>query len=145
MTRITLIGALIAIVSLETATSTELAGEKPDSDTLKVIIHINFPDSDRQGAGLKNAANLLKEASDTEVEIVCHGPGIGLLEKARTRHREAVEGLIRKHVRFVACENTMREKSIRREDLLAGVATVPSGTAEVVRKQQRAGYAYFKP
>ena len=45
----------------------------------------------------------------------------------------------------VACENTMRQKSIRKEDLLPNVGTVPSGAVEVVRKQQRDGYAYFKP
>jgi intracellular sulfur oxidation DsrE/DsrF family protein len=30
-------------------------------------------------------------------------------------------------------------------DLLPGVATVPSGVVEVIRKQQLEGYAYFKP
>ena len=54
------------------------------------------------------------------VEVVCHGAGIGLVEKARTDHAEAVEALIKRGVRFVACENTMRQKSIRKEDLLAG-------------------------
>jgi intracellular sulfur oxidation DsrE/DsrF family protein len=67
------------------------------------------------------------------------------VEKARTDHAEAVEVLIKKGVRFVACENTMRQKSIRKEDLLPGVGTVPSGAVEVVRKQQKDGHAYFRP
>ncbi|AMV40217.1 DsrE family protein [Planctomyces sp. SH-PL62] len=115
------------------------------SDPLKVVVHVNVPDSGVQGAGLKNVTNILKEAPDTQVEVVCHGAGIGLVEKARTDHAEAVEALVKKGVKFVACENTMRLKSIKKEDLLPGVVTVPSGAVEVVHKQQKDGYAYFKP
>lgn len=115
------------------------------SDPLKVVVHVNVPEPGVQGAGLKNVTNILKEAPDAQVEVVCHGAGVGLVEKARTDHAEAVEALVKKGVKFVACENTMRLKSIRKEDLLPGVGTVPSGAVEVVRKQQRDGFAYFKP
>ena len=47
-------------------------------------------------------------------------------------------------MRFAACENTLREKGIPKESLLPGVATVPSGAAEVVRRQQD-GFGYFRP
>ncbi len=107
---------------------------------------MNFPESGQQGHGLKNVANILREVGDdgAAIEVVCHGAGIGLVEKARTEHAEQVAELNQKGVRFVACENTMRQKSIRKEELLPGVGTVPSGAVEVVRKQ-RDGYAYFKP
>ena len=47
-------------------------------------------------------------------------------------------------VRFTACENTLRDKSIPKEKLLPNVTTVPSGAIEVIRKQQE-GFGYFKP
>lgn len=143
MNRMTLLGVM-AVLALG-ATQATWADDKPEAGPLKVVVHVNVPEPGTQGAGLKNLTNLLKEASDTQVEVVCHGAGIGLVEKARTDHAEAVEGLIKKGVRFVACENTMRQKSVRKEDLLPGVGTVPSGAVEVVRKQQKDGYAYFKP
>ena len=121
------------------------ASARGEEGPLKVVVHVNFPETGTQGAGLKNIANILKEAPDALVEVVCHGGGIGLVEEARTDHAEAVEGLIKKGVSFVACENTMRQKSIRKEDLLPGVGTVPSGAVEVIRKQQVDGFAYFKP
>lgn len=121
------------------------AENQPEAGPLKVVVHINVPESGIQGAGLKNLTNILKGAPDTQVEVVCHGAGIGLVEKARTDHTEAVAALVKQGVRFVACENTMRQKSIRKEDLLPGVGTVPSGALEVIRKQQRDGFAYFKP
>jgi intracellular sulfur oxidation DsrE/DsrF family protein len=143
MTRMKLFG-LLAGLALG-ATPATWAGDTPEGGPLKVVVHVNVPEAGVQGAGLKNVTNILKEAPDTQVEVVCHGAGIGLVEKARTDHAEAVEALVKKGVKFVACENTMRQKSIRKEDLLPGVGTVPSGAVEVVRKQQRDGFAYFKP
>lgn len=143
MNRMTLLGMMAALAL--GATQATSADDKPESGPLKVVVHVNVPESGVQGAGLKNVTNILKEAPDTQVEVVCHGAGIGLVEKARTDHAEAVESLLKKGVKFVACENTMRLKSIKKEDLLPGVGTVPSGAVEVVRKQQKDGYAYFKP
>ena len=144
MIRMTRFGLLITGLVLGMAQAVR-AGDKPEGGPLKVVVHVNFPESGVQGAGLKNVTNILKEAPDAQVEVVCHGAGIGLVEKARTEHAEAVEALVKKGVKFVACENTMRQKSIRKEDLLPGVGTVPSGAVEVVRKQQRDGFVYFKP
>jgi intracellular sulfur oxidation DsrE/DsrF family protein len=139
-----LIGWMMTCAFLATPASIR-ADDKPEGGPLKVVVHVNVSESGIQGAGLKNVANILKEAPDTLVEVVCHGAGIGLVEKARTDHSEAIEALIKKGVKFVACENTMRQKSIKKEDLLVGVGTVPSGAVEVIRKQQKDGYAYFKP
>ena len=143
MTRMTLFGVMAGLAL--GATQATWADDTPEGGPLKVVVHVNVPESGTQGAGLKNVTNILKEAPDTQVEVVCHGAGIGLVEKARTDHAEAVEALVKKGVKFVACENTMRQKSIRKEDLLPGVGTVPSGAVEVVRKQQKDGFAYFKP
>lgn len=128
------------------------AGEpdrKPDSPggkkMLRAVVHISFGDQERQGHGLKNVRNILKEVGDdAAIEVVCHGAGLSLLVKAGTAHAEQVEKLLGQGVRFAACENTMREKSIGKDDLLPGVTTVPSGAVEVIRKQQE-GYGYFKP
>lgn len=115
---------------------------------LKVVVHINFADTARQHGGLKNVENILKTAAaqglSAEIEVVCHADGITLLEKSKTAHGAAVESLQKKGVRFAACENTMRQRSIRVQDLLPDAATVPSGAFEVVRRQHD-GFAYFKP
>ncbi len=117
-----------------------------EKEPLRVVVHMNFAETGRQGHGLNNIANVLKATERAcEVEVVCHGAGIGLVEANRSEHAEQVETLIKNGVRFVACENTMRHNAIRKEDLLPGVGTVPSGTVEVVQKQQYDGFAYFKP
>lgn len=112
---------------------------------LKVVVHVNFADAEAQGRGLENIQNIFKEvAGEPEMEVVCHGPGIVLLVKDRSKHADTVRELMGRHVRFAACRNTMRKLSLTADDLLTGVVTVASGTVEVIRKQQE-GYAYFKP
>jgi len=127
-------------------------GDEPDKlnvmgekTVLKVVVHINFADSDQQKHGLKNVSNILKEAKgEVEIIVVCHGAGIDLLVKEKSHHAEEVKRLIKEKVRFAACENTLKDKSIPKENLLPGVTTTPSGAVEVIRKQQE-GFGYFKP
>lgn len=114
------------------------------ADSVKVVIHVNFADADQQQRGLKNIENILKAVKEAEVLVVCHGPGINLVVKDQSKHGDAVRALVKKGVKFVACENTMREKLLNKDQLLPDTGTVASGALEVIRRQQ-AGYAYFKP
>lgn len=119
--------------------------EKKGQSMLKAVIHVNFADADRQKHGLKNIANILAAVKDkVEIEVVAHGGGISLVVKDQTKNAEEIEKLIKKGIRFVACENTMKDKSIKHQDLLPGVSTVPSGAVEIILKQQE-GWSYFKP
>jgi intracellular sulfur oxidation DsrE/DsrF family protein len=127
--------------------SDEPASTKPQGgkNVLKVVVHVNFGDSEQQKHGLKNIGNILKEVEDrAEIVVVCHGAGIDLVVQEKSRHAEEVARLIKAKVQFKACENTLRDRAIPREKLLPGVTTTPSGTVEVIRKQQE-GFGYFKP
>ena len=112
---------------------------------LRAIVHVNFSDPERQGHGLKNIENILKEVGDAaEIEVVAHGAGIGLLVQGQSPHAGKIQSLIARNVKFAACKNTLRDKSIPQERLLPGVQVVPSGAVEVLRKQQE-GFGYFRP
>ncbi len=111
---------------------------------LQAVVHMNSNSPVRQGHGLKNIANVLKQEPDAKLEVVCHGDGVKLVVDGESRFTERVKELIKLGVRFIACENTMKEKQIPRDKLLPGVKTVPSGAVEVIRKQQE-GFSYFKP
>ena len=140
--------ALAALAVMLAVLSAQGVGRVQAERPLKVVVHVNFAQTAHQKAGLANIENILKTAGaqdvKAEVEVVCHGEGIRLVEKARSELAGEVAALANQGVRFVACENTMRQRSLGLEDLLPGMATVPSGAYEVVHKQQE-GYAYFKP
>jgi len=116
---------------------------KEKQPMLKAVVHVNFGDPERQKHGLNNIENILKEVGDAQIQVVCHGEGISLVEK-KAKLADSVQSLMKQGVRFVACENTMKKKSLSKDDLVAGTTTVPSGAVEVIRKQGE-GYAYFRP
>ncbi len=130
------------------AAQSQPAGAQPAKEgkaMLKAVVHVNVADAERQKHGLKNVANVLKaEEGKAEVVVVCHGPGITLLVKDKSPDAGEVERLLKDGVKFEACENTLTDKSILKESLIPGVTTVPSGAAEVVRRQQ-GGFGYFRP
>jgi uncharacterized protein len=115
-----------------------------DAPMIQAVIHVNFEDAERQGHGLKNLANILKESPDAKLITVCHGGGIKLLVQGETQHAKQISELMDKGVQFVACENTLKDKNIALEKLLSGVSTVASGAVEVIQRQH-AGFSYFKP
>ena len=95
-------------------------------------------------AVLNNVENLRNALGDgTEVKVVAHGKGLGLVQKTNTAQADRIARLSGPRVTFAACENTMRRLKVTKEDLLPGVVTVDSGVAEVVRLQE-AGWSYVK-
>lgn len=110
---------------------------------LKVVFHLTTADTLAHKALVKQMANFLHAAPKARIEVVCHNNGIGFLQSAVTKQAAKIGELKALGVDFVACENTMRERKIKREELVAQCRTVPAGVVEVVMKQE-AGWAYIK-
>lgn len=109
----------------------------------KVVFHLTTNDTLAQKSLAKQIHNLLVAAPNSKIEVVCHNNGISFLQKSTTKQAEKIHDLSAKGVDFVACENTMRERKIKREDLVPECRTVPAGILEVVMKQEK-GWAYIK-
>lgn len=110
---------------------------------LKVVFHLTTADTLAHKALVKQLGNFLHAAPKARIEVVCHNNGIGFLQSAVTKQAAKIGELKNMGVDFVACENTMRERKIKREELVAQCRTVPAGVVEVVMKQE-AGWAYIK-
>ena len=94
---------------------------------------------------LNNARNVQQDlgAQNVEIEIVAYGPGIGMLKM----ESDAAPGVIQAMtdgVKVVACENTMRNQKLKREDMQGGIGYVGAGVVEIMQKQ-REGWAYLRP
>ncbi len=110
---------------------------------LKVVFHLTSGDTLAHKALAKQLSNFLTAAPNAQLEVVCHNNGITFLQTALSKQADKVRDLKAKGVDFVACENTMRERKIKREELVSQCRTVPAGVVEVVMKQD-AGWAYIK-
>jgi intracellular sulfur oxidation DsrE/DsrF family protein len=110
---------------------------------LKVVFQLTTGDTLAQKALVKQLGNFLTAAPNAKLEVVCHNNGISFLQAAVTKQGEKIKDLSAKGVDFVACENTLRERKIKKEELLTTCRTVPAGVVEVVLKQDK-GWAYIK-
>lgn len=77
------------------------------------------------------------------IEVVCHGPGMNLLMTAKSTQATSIVHFQQQGVRFVACENTLKERKIDKSELLPELDFVKMGIAEIVIKQEQ-GWSYIK-
>ena len=110
-----------------------------------VVFEVDVEGAEQWQGILNNIENLQKTFGHdtTEIEVVAHGKGLGLILKTNEAMRERLQSLSNADVRFAACENTMRGMNVSKEDLMSFATTVDSGVAEVVRKQET-GWSYIK-
>ena len=122
-----------------------VAGAAPAAEKHRVVFQVISEGDEQWDAVLGNVENM-REAfgpENTEVAVIIHGKGLGMVVAANNEHAERMKKLADGGVGFVACENTMRKKKVGKEQLLPFVTTVDSGVAEVVRKQEQ-GWSYIK-
>lgn len=110
----------------------------------RVVIAVTSADEADWHLTVGNIRNLLAASTkkEAEIEVVAYGPGLSMLIKPSIVEPETRE-LLARHVRFLACENSMRARHITTADLVDGAGTVPSGIVEVVTRQEQ-GWAYIK-
>lgn len=121
-----------------------LAQNQPvDKKKHKVVIQLTSNDTLVHKALIKQIRNVQAAAPNTKIEVVCHNNGITFLQAAVSKQCPAIAECKQSGVDFVACENTMRERKIIREELVAECRTVPAGLVEIIDKQEK-GWAYVK-
>ncbi|MGZ5200433.1 MAG: DsrE family protein [Telluria sp.] len=109
----------------------------------KAVFQVSDPEPQKWNLTLNNAKNALAElGSDTQIEVVAFGPGIGML-KAGSEVAARVAEAASAGVRLVACQNTMRAMHLEPKDMNPAIGYVPSGAAELIRKQTE-GWAYLR-
>jgi len=111
----------------------------------KVVIQVSDADPGKWNLALNNAKNVQTDlgASNVAIEIVAYGPGLSMLKAdsvVGNRVREALDA----GVKVVACENTMRNTKVVKDEMLGGIVYVQAGVVEIMQKQQQ-GWAYLRP
>ncbi|WP_207509921.1 DsrE family protein [Telluribacter humicola] len=112
----------------------------------QVVYQLNSDEDAHIKATLKNIRNALSDSrliNKLDVELVVHGKGLAAF-KIGSPYEELLRQLKQQKVILAMCENTMRERDIKREDLYSFVSYVPSGNGELIIRQQE-GWAYIHP
>ena len=109
----------------------------------KVVIQFTDSDSLSQASALGQIKNIRTDLPDTDIELVCHGPGLDLLIKNKSRVSAQINEWKGKGVTFAACNNTMRRRGVKPEDLLPEATVIPSGMTQLIKRQEE-GWSYAK-
>ncbi len=111
----------------------------------KLVMQVSDADPGKWNLALNNAKNVQSDlgAGNVAIEIVAYGPGIGML-KAESVVGNRVRDALAAGVKVVACENTMTNQKLTKDDMLAGIGYVPAGVTELMQRQQQ-GWAYIRP
>ena len=110
----------------------------------RAIFAVSDADPQKWNLTLGNIANAIDGigAESADIELVVYGPGISMLAKDSPVAAKIAVAL-RSGVRIAACQNSMRAFHLDASELAPGVATVPQGVVELIRRQH-AGYAYVR-
>jgi len=109
----------------------------------RIVFQMVSKDTADHNAMVRQLFNIRKLSPSTNLEVVCHGPGMSFIHKEKSLVLEKLKMLAAEKVDFVACEFTMQQKNIKKEQLLDESRTVPGGILEIVDKQSK-GWSYIK-
>ena len=111
----------------------------------KVIFQVSDNDPAKWSLALNNARNVQQDLGkdNVEIEIVAYGPGLGML-KAESKVADRLAEALDNNVGLLACENTMTNTKVSRNDMYGGIAYVKAGVTHIMKRQQE-GWAYIRP
>lgn len=111
----------------------------------RIVFQVSDAEPAKWHLTLNNIQNVQTDlgAKNVEIEIVAYGPGLGML-KADSVAGNRVADALAAGVSVVACENTMKNQKITREDMLPKIGYVEAGVVQLMQRQQQ-GWAYIRP
>ncbi|MBI5898419.1 MAG: DsrE family protein [Rhodocyclales bacterium] len=137
--------ALVGLCAAAFIVSAPLPAASAEPAKARVIFQVSDADPAKWNLAFNNIKNVQADLGKdgTEVEIVAYGPGIGML-KADSLVANRVADAMAAGVKVMACENTMTNQKIKREDMMEKIGYVKAGVVELMQKQ-REGWAYIRP
>lgn len=117
--------------------------EALDMKKHRLVMQFTDGDSLSQATVTAQVKNIRTAWPNAEIEVICHGPGLDLLMTSKSKASKALADWSAQGVVFAACNNTMKRRNIKKEDLLPTVQVVPSAMIELTLKQEE-GWAYVK-
>jgi intracellular sulfur oxidation DsrE/DsrF family protein len=109
----------------------------------KIVFQLSVNDTLAHKALMKQLGNILTVTPDTKIEIVCHGPGLEMLQVGKSIVAEKIAGFAKRGVEFMACEFSMKERKVEKSQIIPTAGFVEAGIIEIVSKQEK-GWSYIK-
>ena len=137
--------SLFALFPLLAAAPAFAQQKKPAAGKQRVIFQVSDNDPGKWSLALNNAKNVQTDLGKdkVQIEIVAYGPGLGML-KSDSKVADRLAGALDDSVGLIACENTMHQTKVTRDQMYDGIAYVQAGVTHIMKRQQE-GWAYIRP
>ncbi len=116
---------------------------KPKNSVHKIIFQLTTNDTMAHKALMKQLNNITTVAPTSQIEIVCHGPGLEMLITEKSIVHQKIKQLSAIGVSFIACEFSMKERNVPQDKIIPEAGYVKAGIIEIVSKQEQ-GWSYIK-
>ena len=103
----------------------------------RVVFDLTSRDTLEQKAVLRWLREVGTSSPDAQMEVVMYGKGFELVMPERSAYvADVTQAMKNPNVSFKVCAIALKNNSVDKSQLLAGVQTVPDGIYELVSKQQ---------
>ncbi|MEY3982463.1 MAG: hypothetical protein RL160_20 [Bacteroidota bacterium] len=109
----------------------------------RIIFQMVSGDTQSHKALMKQLQNITSVAPSTQIEVVCHGPGLNMLTSDKSVVGSQLNTMVGKGIAFYACEFSMKERKVAQERILPGIGFVKAGIIAIVERQEQ-GWSYIK-
>jgi intracellular sulfur oxidation DsrE/DsrF family protein len=131
--------ALLFFLFISFKLRAQVVSEEPH----RIIFQLTDGDSITHVKFIRQLNNILEAAPNAQIEVVTHGMGIDLLKLKNNPFENPLKELKERGVEFVVCENTLKQRNMKKEQFLPLAGFVPSAVLELVIKQEK-GWIYIK-
>ena len=137
--------AAVALLGFTLALPALAQQKKKPAARQRVLFQVSDNDPSKWNLALNNAKNVQAELGkdNVQIEIVAYGPGLEML-KAESKVADRLAGALDENIGLIACENTMTNTRVTKDDMYSGIAYVKAGVTHIM-KRQREGWAYIRP
>ena len=109
----------------------------------RIIFQMVSGDTLSHKALMKQLQNITSVAPTTQIEVVCHGPGLNMLTSDKSVVSSQLNTMMGKGISFFACEFSMQERKVAKTQILPGIGYVKAGIIAIVERQEQ-GWSYIK-
>lgn len=136
---------ILGLLGLSAAVPALAEQKKAAAGKQRVIFQVSDNDPAKWNLALNNAKNVQADLGrdNVQIEIVAYGPGLAML-KAESPVAARLAGALDDSVGLIACENTMHNTKVTRDQMYGGIAYVQAGVTHLMKRQQE-GWAYIRP
>jgi uncharacterized protein len=135
------------IFAILTLASVQVMAQAPspvvDNKVHKIVMQVSSADSLQQFAVVTQLRNIREAWPNATVEVVCHSGGLDMLMTSKSKVSAQISALSSQGITFDACNNTMKRRNVKKEDLLSPSVVVPSGMLQLVTRQEE-NWSYVK-